>query len=208
MAYCNQLSKMTETINRCFFHELGHYVADQLNKEFYGGLGVEELSVYKCGTPYYRYCGHVTPKKPEGFNPANNPPPPLERLASYLVSLIYGCLFQSYFLKEASLKDCLNNGVDADSWQYTLKYHKIYDFPSFINLHETYFRELQAERSLDDFFKLDPLEYLRSTDGINFIADLDRLNDVLKVPLETHQSKYMQLVDGYQKIINQNVARM
>src|SRR4051812_19744682 len=93
------------TIDRVFYHELGHFVAHQLNFAYYKGNGICEIKIYPCHQNIEEYCGHTKPIEPEGYDEKDKKPPPAERLAEYLARTVYGCMFQAYYEK-SELVNC------------------------------------------------------------------------------------------------------
>lgn len=195
---------MNESIDRCFFHELGHFVADQLNKDLFDHLGVEKLSIYPCEKNVLRYCGHITPIKPAGFDPKNSLPPPLKRLASYLASLMHGCIFQSYYLNDPDINSCLSNngGCDVNYFRGTLYDYRVYDLSPFFAIHDSYYLELRGHRRLDGFLSLSPMEFLKLEKSGEYFADIAKLSSAIQPLLEEYKSDYVQFVTEYQGLVD------
>jgi hypothetical protein len=99
-----------ENIRRVFFHELGHFVANQINKLSLSGSGTEKILLYLCQQNSNIYCGMTSSVVPNGCDRTS--PPPKNRLPQSLLSAIYGCIFQAYE-RDESLRKCLDeNGND------------------------------------------------------------------------------------------------
>lgn len=76
-------------IHRVFFHELGHFVARELNKKYFDGVGCEEIRIEPCNTFNYDFMGKTIPEKPYDFNENDSESKvPLTRLAQTLATRI------------------------------------------------------------------------------------------------------------------------
>ena len=61
----------TENLHRVFFHEIGHYVARELNFEYFqNGNGVEKIFIktHKINPNYIEYEGGTIPIKPKDWD--------------------------------------------------------------------------------------------------------------------------------------------
>ena len=53
-----------DTVERVFFHELGHFVAHEINKLKYNRFGVESISLKRCLRDRNVWCGFCQPRQP------------------------------------------------------------------------------------------------------------------------------------------------
>lgn len=139
---------------------MGHMVANEINLLYYDGSGTEGISLYPCWQNPEIFCGHTTPVLPPGKS--RHDQPPKKRLAQNLLSIIYGCIFQSYDRK-SDLRSCFDvNGCnDVDAWIGFLYTHGISHYSrEFVELDEAYFKKLTREDSLDEFMKIELYKYL------------------------------------------------
>ncbi len=90
--------KATFKKENIFWHEIGHYCAQQLNKKYYEKFGCQGIEIIGVGqNGLTRYKGGATPNKPPGYDPTSKK---INHPASTLGSLVYGCIFQSCYLNE------------------------------------------------------------------------------------------------------------
>lgn len=90
-----------------FWHEVGHYCAQQLNKIHYGKFGCQEIMITKViqEDGVTRYRGEAIQNKPPDYDPDSKK---IAHPASLIGSSVYGCIFQSSFLSE-SFADCFES---------------------------------------------------------------------------------------------------
>lgn len=180
-----------EQIHRVFFHELGHFVAKELNARLYHAPPPNAIRIFPCEADRFEYCGEID------VNVSEIPPDenlPKKRLAQYLAATTYGCIFQAYF-QQISLREAQDkNGCDdVKDWASSIAKHGV-DNRRIIALEETHLRELVANASLDTFFQLDPDDFLNAAEGNNYSVDIDRLQQALKGPIERYSATYDQFV--------------
>lgn len=190
-----------EKIDRVFFHELGHFVANELNKRYYYGAGTEEIKLFHCPTCPLVWCGHARPKLPLGHDP--NASTPIERIAIFASRILYGCVFQSYF-QTTLFKECLSIHGEEDSRQFlcgllVLNLDKFYH--PIIQIVDEYSTELKKEMLLDGFMKLDIEKYLISNIYGNYFVDIDNLLNDCNAMIEVHYSHYCQLITKINRLI-------
>lgn len=194
-------------INRVFFHELGHFVAGELNAQHYGTAPVKRVEIYICDHILNRYCGELT------FDITSHPgardAPNVKTLACYLASSIYGSVFQSIFLGQKLNEAVKQNGSDDFSkWWGALRHNNLSSFKSeFVDVENSYCESLRENLDIKNFFDLDPSEFLfnPSPEAINFYIDIPALRDKIHHLVDTHFAKYQELITGHQEIIDKNV---
>lgn len=196
-----------DSITRVFFHELGHYVAQELNRIYYGGTGVHEMSIFPCATDNSELCGGTLPKLPDGVDRTEHRPPPIERLAQLLASLVHGCMFQCYF-DGTKFGDCLITFGDGDINDRlgALSSHGIsFAHKYFYNLDVLYFQNLVSNSLLSDFGKLNPQDYFLSQNQDKILIDLDRLQKEIGPVIAAYYPTYKGLIDSYNAIISRYI---
>lgn len=195
-------------INRVFFHELGHFVARELNFKFYSGTGTKEILIMPCGDKSLgEYCGQIIPNVPEGIDLEMKIPVPLNRLAEHLAALTYGCIFQAYNLN-TDLEDCFNaNGrKDLNSWRCSLISNKLGSFRQDIfEAEKEYFNKLLKNKSLEDFMKIEFKNYLKLENDNLYVIEIDRLREDLSYTVNNHYSQYQELILTYKSILKIDV---
>ncbi len=195
-----------ENVFRVFFHELGHFVARELNLKYFNGTGSAEILIYPCENDNNDFCGHLRPISPEELNSSDNTPVPLERLAEHLVVDVYGCIFQSYYLN-SDFKNCTetNGEEDIKKWIGSLFANKL----SYINrdifpICIEYFEYLKSEHLLDAFMRIEPKDYLITLQDNKYCVDLNQLRNDISEIVEFHFQYYKLFVTCHQKIIDRN----
>ncbi|GIZ09322.1 hypothetical protein [Flavobacterium sp. UMI-01] len=192
---------------RTFIHEIGHFIARELNKDVFKiGLGVDEI--YITGNENFftskNGAGGTKPKKPKDFIENNIVYNPDELVAV----LLYGCLFQSIYYK-TKFNDCFtiqnyaSGKKDAEHFSSLEKYisgqkrKRIVEY-----LDDEYINVLNS--CPEHFELINKLHYedfiLCIRDG-DYIIDIEKLRNELKPFSEEHASYYKQLIDRI-KIIN------
>lgn len=195
-----------ERIKRVFFHELGHFVARELNYIHFNGTGSAEIKIYPCREEQSEYCGHITPILPEGVLESDRTAVPIDRLAEHLASDLYGCIFQSYYLN-TGLETCTktNGKDDIKDWIGSLYANKL----SFLNtkispLSIKHLELLKSQKLLDQFMKLTPEEYLIEAEEKHFSVNLEKLRRNTCILLVEHGEYYKKFVEQHQAVINEN----
>lgn len=194
-----------DKVNRVFFHELGHFVAREINQKYFNGTGSKEFLIYPCDQDPHEFCGHIVPNVPNGVYMTK--PPPLIRLAEHLTSLFYGCVFQAYY-NQTDLKDCFNKygNDDMNSWYTSLNENNLSHINKNIaNIEKEYFNSLLKERTLDDFMTLDPENYLIENGEKRYYVDIQKLREDTMDLVKKHYIVYNELIQQYNKMINGNI---
>lgn len=198
-----------ESIDRAFYHELGHYVAHSLNKKLYNRFGITEFEIYTCKEDETVWCGHVTPKKPDDFDENDtNKPPPIERLHFVLASIMYGCLFQAYYCN-TNLKCCYDKFgfSDANKWLCFLTGHKLGDLNSDIAMmEELYLKEVVKKKQLDPFMSIIPADYLIRKEENRYTVNLEKLENDLSELIDDHANLYQKVVEQYEQVIKDHIS--
>lgn len=193
---------------RTFTHEIGHFVARELNKKIFEiGFGVEEIYITGKENIYTSKngSGGTIPKKPDDFienNIINNP-------AEHVAVLLYGCLFQSIYYKTKfaecfAIENYANGKKDAEDFSSMEKYisgQKRRKIVEYIN--EEYINDLN---SFPEHFKvINELCYenfiICEKDG-DYIINLEKLKNELKSFLEDHIKYYEKLISKIKTINN------
>lgn len=190
-------------LNRVFFHELGHYVAQELNRQFYNGTGVRSVTIFPCEQNNNELCGGTQPHFPEGHNPNDKKPPPIERLAQYLASVIHGCMFQCYHDK-SNIDECFRTygNNDTDYWLSALKSHKMGEAnKDFARIDAAYFRQLLDTHALDGFMQLVPQNYLVVGEPNHYDVNLERLSEDTNCLIAEYANIYRQLIENYSTLV-------
>lgn len=184
-----------ESIQRVFIHELGHFVAHELNHKYYNGTGVEEFIIHPCDentNELYGYCKPIN-------NGNENNPVPIERLAEYLAVTIHGCLFQAYFMKQ-DWNDCMcgsgHGKGDVNQWYTILSKYNL-PFFRFPEIESIYFVSLVEENSLEGFCKLKVQDYIKQISNRIYTIDVEKLRKDIAISLEVYYPIYQELINQY-----------
>lgn len=189
-----------EDLKRVFIHELGHFVAREINHRYYGATPVKNILIYPHNA--FLYEGETNPVFSEDEREKNAPAK--KDLAAYLALTVYGCFFQCYYLKQ-SLGECFkeNGYKDTEQWHGSLREHHLDDYRSEITpVEEEFFERLKAEEILKDFMELEPEKYLLSNGTNSFKVNLDLLRADTDNLIAKHHDTYQQLIDSYEAFIN------
>ncbi|WP_044173557.1 hypothetical protein [Flectobacillus major] len=184
-----------EIIQRVFFHELGHFIAHELNHKHYNGTGVEEMALFPCKENTNEFCGHCKPIN----NSEENNPVLIERLPEYLAVLVHGCLFQAYFMKQ-NFTECLccqGNGLkDLTGWTAILSSFK-QNTSNFSSIEDEFFKRITTENALERFRKLNIWDYLTNTDNQRYLVNIEKLRDDISVGIVEYLPYYNELITQY-----------
>lgn len=193
-------------LNRVFYHELGHFVAHELNRIYYAGLGTNSISIFPFPENPELYLGeakmNLSPDEREKKAPS------LEQLPMYLASSSYGCIFQSYYMK-TELKKCfdLNGEDDMQKWIGALFANGLDWLNSDIAACEReYFDLLSNNKELDVFMQLNSSDYLLESADKIYSVDIAKLRSDTSAFVEKHYSHYNSLIEKISQIIDGNVV--
>ena len=182
-------------LHRVFYHELGHFVAHEINRLHYHGSGTKSIIIYPTSQNPDLYVGdakiNLSADEKERDSPSS------EILPEYLVSSSYGCVFQAYYTKTA-FDDCfkVNGQKDEEQWYWALRNNKLDDYKSEITANEReFFNKLVEEKLLDKFMTLDPDKYLAKIDSTNYAVNIDLLRQDTKEMIKEHAPVYARLVE-------------
>lgn len=180
---------------RVFRHELGHYVAQQLNRQIYNAEGTEHIKIIREEhNQIYDYRGATRPKNSEEAALLRHP-------ASAIASKAYGCIFQCLFYEHA-LGYCLDargialhghhdfEGIHAIIYKATGGLSRTREVLSITN---DYFKKIKDNPDTG-LLKMDFDDLLSSKEEECFI-DLEKLNKRMANFLALHADSYKELVD-------------
>jgi hypothetical protein len=183
-----------------FWHEAGHFVAQQLNAQFFVGLGTVHLSITRRELPNqnFDYEGETLPVQP--LNYSNNDR--IQHPASMVASAVYGCFFQCTRCR-IPLKACLearHMGVHGynDYEKVVVAQRRCLSTPESRDLVdkciEEYFNKLQFRPEMAELFSQDVSNYVSSQDA-TFYIDLPDLITKLTTFMEAHKDFYLEFVE-------------
>lgn len=192
-----------EDIKRVFFHELGHFIAREINHKYYNGQGTKSISIYPYPHNDELFLGDT--KINLSANGKEKESPSKQELAEYLASSTYGCIFQAYYQK-TSLKQCFDNngGDDLNKWFGALLSNDLDWLNSDIaSADREHFDSLNEKGELDDMMKLIPQDYLIDNGNQNFEINIPKLQEDTFSFIEKHFSIYQKLIEKYSEIVSQ-----
>lgn len=193
-------------IRVAFYHELGHFVAKEINRRFYNGSGTFEILIYPCERDPKEFCGKTNPIIPETED--KEQPVPLYKLAEHIASLSYGCFFQAYYSK-VPLKFCqINYGdLDKNCIDSSLLIHSITFIDSEIDeIDNQYFKSLASQGALQTFISLNPINYLIDIGNYNFKVNIEKLKLDTENSVIEHYNIYKDLVSKYNEAIQKAIS--
>ena len=150
-------------LHRVFYHELGHFIAHELNSKLNKGGETKSIVIkpYVPGSELYVGEAKInrTGNENEKYIPSK------EELPYYLASSTYGCILQAYYLNESLRESQNKNGEDdLKKWYGSLMHHGLQDFNA--DIHEAdiqYFEGLRQGKEFDRLMDLNPDNYLFRT---------------------------------------------
>jgi hypothetical protein len=179
-----------------FFHELGHYVAHNLNRKLTGIGAVESIILkrHEIEPNNFDYTGETKP-----LNKTNREIL-LVNLVEKLCVIIYGCYFQLLFTKERDIKSCFCY-ENKKARGYKDCYNMIAALQRFdVNGEEKaifydyilkeYFEKIKKEKEINQFFNIVPENYLSNIQDDIVNVELSKLDNDISDAIENHKTTY------------------
>lgn len=193
---------MEDKIRRVFFHELGHFIAREINHLKYDGPIPIQIKIFPCTEDPMEFCGETVPK------PQLDPKMAMiggrTRLPSYLLSLSYGCIFQSYYTQQ-DLNFCFqyHGASDFAKASGTLVFHKIFQVNDLLSqLDHDILNTLCSEKLLEGLMELEIEKYLIPKGENCFEVDIDKLRKDTADFVAKHFQVYEVFIDMYTNVVN------
>ena len=200
-----------ENLKRVFIHEIGHFTARELNCQLYKiGEGVENILIQTHSqSNWIDYSGGATARKPKGHIDNGE----VENVNQYIAVILYGCIFQTLYLKFESdykfrecfnLSDSANGKCDAKEFANMGKYitgskrKEIVEYTSNISLNKLFSDHAHLKKAFD----LEPLNFLK-TEEIGFSVNLELLKEELTDFIDEHKKYYSEYITNIERIKNE-----
>lgn len=180
-----------EYIQKVFIHELGHFVAYELNHKYYNDDGVAEMTLHPCEKNNHEICGSFKFIN----NSTKNNRVPIKRLSEFLAVTIHGCLFQAYFT-EKDWNDCMSVNDDIKDWIGAIVNNQ-QDSRHFVAIENDFFVKLVSEKSLERFSVLKVQDYIKPTFNRIYTIDVEKLRKDIAISLEVYYPIYQELINQY-----------
>lgn len=190
-----------EDLRRVFFHELGHFVAHEMNQRYYSGTGIRSITIQPHYLGDHLFVGEANINLSD--DERERMAPPLKYLPEYLASSTYGCIFQAYYQK-TKLSNCLkvNGEDDMTKWHGSLLANSLeYHNADVAVAEEQYFDLLVQKRALDTMMMLNPENYLVEEGNQRYVVDIDRLRIDTDAFIDFHIEYYNTLILDYKNIL-------
>lgn len=173
--------------HKVFYHEFGHFIANEINHLFYGYKKTMEILIYPCPKDKSQLCGE------------NNLSEEHENLAEHiplqLASLIYGCLFESHFF-ETKFELCFSYGNsgcnDANDRANILEGYTLTKFSA---IEDEHIKSLTEE--MKTIPSIDPDEYFITKEDGSYEIDIEKLRSNMNSFISSHYKSYSRLVENY-----------
>lgn len=199
-------------LQRAFIHEVGHFVAAELNFRLFNyDRRIDEFVIHLRNNSSNLYDGYVTTNKTPNSNQIDH-----NIIVNYYTNIAYGCVFESLYRKDR-LNKCLCDVSIKDNLQFNFgngqnDYHELNRLRIIRllsrsvfeecekYLFEEYFEnmiELRDNKHFDRVFNLDVEDFiLNSHSQRRFIIDIEKLSESLNEFLELHQPYFLNLVNN------------
>lgn len=189
---------------RVFWHELGHFVAQQYNQKWYGGKGTEHLVIKRVETKNqnYDYEGGTKHKNSDEKTLLEHP-------ASTIASAAYGCIFQSIKYGDP-LALCLaprgrglhgHHDFESIMWVIGKQFNALHLRTPILICIEQYFKEIKDNPEFQDLFNTDILDLIESEDEVLYI-DLEDLSNRVSIFFFQHEIRYKEFVNRLAAILS------
>lgn len=195
---------ISQDVKRVFFHELGHFVAREINHLYYSGQGTKSIEIYPY--PYNNELFLGDTKVNQSVDGSEKKAPTVEKLPEYLASSTYGCFFQSIY-QNSSLKQCFaqNGEDDMQKWFSAMLANGLDWCNSDIaNYDSEYFDLLKEKGELDELMKLVPENYLIDNGNNSFDVNIVKLKEDILPFIKNHYKVYRKLIEKYKEILSQS----
>lgn len=189
------MSTEENEIHRVFFHEVGHFIANEINYSKYRYRGNNGLTIYPCEGNCDKMCGETIRHSLESGRKLD--------IALELSSLFYGCLLENY-LYGTEIDACLShrgNGChDANDRAGLLSGMKLADFSRIEN---EFLHKVEQKKPFEVLRQLIPSEYFSNAEEITqagnfrYVVDIHKLKRSIKGLVDSHFELYAELVDAY-----------
>jgi hypothetical protein len=192
---------ITAEIRRVFYHEFGHFIAIEINHQFYHGPGTKSIQLFHDLKDRNKWGGdtkvNLSEDGIERLEPAK------EKLPEYFANLVYGCFVETYFIKEDFDTCFKTHGLnDTKQWHSILRHYDIDDYNVEISsMEKKFFEYLVDQKSFESFIQLQPDNYLERQ-GTGYTVDIIKLRRDTAVFLESHLDDYNRLVKEYSEIFD------
>lgn len=192
---------MNEKLKKVIIHEIGHYVARMLNLRVLGvGYGIDRILLVRRAPEVYE--GQTIPIKPENYQETQ----PIKDLPEFIAVLVYGCIFESLYLK-TSFAECFaihavgKRDLEAYSF-WTEELIPQNECQVLRDCIRGYYHNLQINiKEFDQIFQLNYANVLIAED-FGYSIDLDKLHGTLSTFFLNHQVTYMNFIEKLSAIIS------
>ncbi len=202
-----------KNLNRVFFHELGHFIAQELNYKIYNvAQGTEEIWIKPLIlNKDIDYIAGTKVKKPKGYILKKD-----KRIIDFPIhfigNVVYGCIIQTLYLKrneKYKFEDCFgfpnkNGSDDVSNFASTNNYFNSKKRREVINfIKNNYIQELENQkRHMDKLFSLNVIDFLND----NYTIKLNELRIVLKDFMSEHEKNYSYFIEKIKKIKEHSIT--
>jgi hypothetical protein len=193
---------------RVFWHELGHFVAQQYNQQYFGGLGTHHVIIRRQQQENQKidFYGETVPIQPDGYQSTDT----IKQPATMIASLVYGCFFQCrrYMLQWPACfgpRHTRVHGMD-DYESVNRALTQCLPTPESRNLVtaciEEFFNQFQKLSEFDTLFKEDISAFISSEED-EITIQVDSLQSRFSKFMKTHEAFYVAFVTALQNIFRQ-----
>lgn len=200
---------------RVFIHELGHFIAGKINRDNFGLSGVAKIKLTKHQTKFDEdFIGETIYKVPTGESEVKV----LENLPQKIANLVYGCYFQSIYLK-TELKKCLdwdnpnaNGKIDMND---IISAVTMFDISSekrsilYPYLEKDYFEQLRSKKKeFISLFNLNPEDFYTEINDYETDINLMKLDKATKEFINSHTKTYLNFILKIEEILDwENISK-
>jgi len=197
---------MEPDLIRCFFHEVGHFVAREVSVKHFGVSPVKEISLKPSEKAAWLYLGSTGFVIPEGMEDVQH----VINVPEKIVGLAYGCFFESLY-KKIPFENCFSPNssgtIDLDHWNATLNEQGIYGGAGkrdeLIDTEKAYFNQLKESQFFEKIRAIDVASFLiaQGNQG-EFVVDLEKLRSELSAFLYEHETFFLSYMKKVRELID------
>lgn len=188
---------------RVFWHESGHFVAQQYNAKLFGGKGTEYVMIKKVETlnQNFDYEGATKHK-------ILHQEELLEHPSSAIASAAYGCIFQCIMYR-FPLDYCLSpkgkgthghHDYEAITWILSKIPNGLKNRQLLLSCIQEFFNEIKDNQEFIDLFNIDNSDLISSTSD-EFYINMEEIRKRFQSFFENHEAHYKEFVSRIEIIL-------
>ncbi|WP_417558588.1 hypothetical protein [Mesoflavibacter zeaxanthinifaciens] len=200
-------------LKKVFFHELGHYIAEELNEKHFGTAPTKLISFQtniqgEENHHLIQYSGKQVSEDENNFNwepPYNS----IDSVPYKIASILYGCIFQYLYNFSSEVENCYRGNGENDAARIThcsiiffQGQKRVDKLKAIYSLAQEHAKVLSSTKLRDIILEWDLKRLLNQKNEIYHLeVDLSNLSLVSTEIIEIIEKKYLVFVDDLRNVI-------